>query len=101
MTINDNLIKTLNEQLNNLLMEKETILVSIDGPAASGKTTLASLLNGYVFHIDDFFLENQDKYNHDIIGSNIDKEKIINILTKIKSKNESFIKHLTVRLKLI
>ncbi|MEE0332213.1 hypothetical protein [Bifidobacterium angulatum] len=43
-----------------LLAEQEHVFVAIDGPCASGKTTLARNLNerfgGIVLHMDDFFL---------------------------------------------
>ena len=43
-----------------LLAEQEHVFVAIDGPCASGKTTLARNLNerfgGNVLHMDDFFL---------------------------------------------
>ncbi|WP_082765166.1 (d)CMP kinase [Bifidobacterium angulatum] len=43
-----------------LLAEQEHVFVAIDGPCASGKTTLSRNLNerfgGNVLHMDDFFL---------------------------------------------
>lgn len=43
-----------------LLAEQEHVFIAIDGPCASGKTTLARNLNerfgGNVLHMDDFFL---------------------------------------------
>lgn len=42
------------------LKMKERVLIAIDGPCASGKSTFASWLqdkvNGTLFHMDDFFL---------------------------------------------
>ena len=42
-----------------LLAERDHVFVAIDGPCASGKTTLAATVNkrfgGNVLHMDDFF----------------------------------------------
>ena len=47
-------------RIETLLAEQEHVFVAIDGPCASGKTTLARNLNerfgGNVLHMDDFFL---------------------------------------------
>ena len=46
--------------IETLLAEQEHVFVAIDGPCASGKTTLSRNLNerfgGNVLHMDDFFL---------------------------------------------
>lgn len=43
-----------------LLKEKPMLIIGIDGPCASGKTTLSHLLAGqfpsWIFHMDDFYL---------------------------------------------
>lgn len=45
-----------------LEIDKEVVLVSIDGRCASGKTTLArkisKIIDCNVFHMDDFFYKN-------------------------------------------
>ncbi len=47
-------------RIETLLAEQEHVFVAIDGPCASGKTTLSRNLNerfgGNVLHMDDFFL---------------------------------------------
>ena len=47
-------------RIETLLAEQEHVFIAIDGPCASGKTTLARNLNerfgGNVLHMDDFFL---------------------------------------------
>ena len=47
------------ERIERVFTEREHVFVAIDGPCASGKTTLAALLqrrfDGNVLHMDDFF----------------------------------------------
>ena len=53
-------LKALEEKIAELLLQKERVIVGIDGCCASGKTTLADKLSRSfdcnVFHMDDFFL---------------------------------------------
>ena len=53
-------METIRKQIDELLTQKETVIVAIDGKCTSGKTTLASKLaeiyDCNVFHMDDFFL---------------------------------------------
>lgn len=57
------------------------VLVAIDGPCTSGKTTLARLLAGEfdcnVFHMDDFFLRPEQRTPERLaqIGGNVDYER--------------------------
>lgn len=68
-------------RIDRLLAEKERVLVAIDGPCASGKTTLAGMLarqyDCNVFHMDEFFLRPEqrtpDRYAQ--IGGNVDYER--------------------------
>ncbi len=65
-----------------LASEKEVILVAIDGPCASGKTTLSSLLASCydcgVFHADDFYLRPEQKTSERLqeAGGNMDRERL-------------------------
>ncbi|MTR87044.1 hypothetical protein GMD50_18830 [Roseburia intestinalis] len=70
------------KRIDQLLKEKdEYILVAIDGKCAAGKTTLAYYLKELykcnVFHMDDFFLQMQqrtvERFNE--VGGNIDYER--------------------------
>ena len=54
MIITKDILNEINNQINNLLKDKNQIIIAIEGPAGSGKTTLSNTLNGYVFHIDDY-----------------------------------------------
>ena len=55
-----NRLITVQNAIQQLLCEKETVIVAIDGNCTSGKTTLANQLAANydcnVFHMDDFFL---------------------------------------------
>lgn len=52
--------KILTATVDALLAERHTVIVAVDGMAASGKTTLAKelsvMFSGAVIHMDDFFL---------------------------------------------
>lgn len=64
-----------------LLREKARVDVAIDGGSASGKTTLARLLNGLydcnVFHADDYFLQGFQRTEERLKepGGNVDYER--------------------------
>ena len=57
--MNSNLESVI-KQIDDLLTQKDAVIVAIDGKCTSGKTTLASklaeLYDCNVFHMDDFFL---------------------------------------------
>lgn len=77
------------------LLEKGDAVIAIEGGSASGKTTLASVIEKIydcnVFHMDDFFLrpEQRTPQRFAETGGNIDKERfceeIIDPLTKRKT----------------
>lgn len=64
-----------------LLAERDHVLVAIDGPCASGKTTLAATVNkrfgGNVLHMDDFFLRPEQRTPERLAepGGNVDRER--------------------------
>ena len=64
-----------------LLVGRERVFVAIDGPCASGKTTLARVLNerfgGDVLHMDDFFLRPGQRTPERLAepGGNVDRER--------------------------
>lgn len=77
-------------EIEKLLKTKSNLIISIDGRAASGKSSLAFLISntfgGNVFHMDDFYIP-FDKRREDfkeILGGNIDLDRFTKeILGKI------------------
>ena len=73
--------ETVKIQIDELLAEKDMILVAIDGKCTSGKTTLASklaeLYDCNVFHMDDFFLRPEQRTPERFaeVGGNVDYER--------------------------
>lgn len=71
----------LKQEIDSLLTVKNKVLLAIDGPCASGKTTLAkALADTYdcnVFHMDDFFLTPDLRTPERLseIGGNVDYER--------------------------
>lgn len=70
------------EEINKLLQGTDDIIfVCIDGCAASGKTTLGyylkSLFDCNLFHMDDFFLRDEQKTEERLkeVGGNVDYER--------------------------
>lgn len=69
--------------IEKLLKEKQSIVVAIDGRCAAGKTTLAACLqeklNCNVIHMDDFFLrpEQRTEKRLDEPGGNVDYERFL------------------------
>lgn len=64
-----------------LLAKQERVLVALEGGSASGKTTLAALLERIygctVFHMDDFFLRPEQRTPERLAepGGNVDRER--------------------------
>lgn len=76
-----NRLLTVQNAIQQLLSEKEIIIVAIDGNCTSGKTTLANQLaeiyDCNVFHMDDFFLrpEQRTPERFGEAGGNVDYER--------------------------
>ena len=90
---------TLYESLFNKIdsmLEKGRVIISIEGGSASGKSTLASILEEKydctVIHMDDFFLrtEQRSKDRLEEVGGNIDKERFYEEVVKPLKSNEDF-----------
>ena len=66
-----------------LLNKKNPVLVAVEGRCASGKTTLASVLQDLagwsVFHMDDFFLQpwQRTELRMQTAGGNVDYERFL------------------------
>ena len=73
--------KELAERIRQILKEKGSVSVGIDGRCASGKTTLGKelqeVLGGTLIHMDDFFLrpEQRTKERYAEPGGNVDRER--------------------------
>ena len=74
-------LETVKKQIDVLLKQKDSVLVAIDGPCTSGKTTLAAqLAESYdcnIFHMDDFFLRPEQRTPERFaeVGGNVDYER--------------------------
>lgn len=81
-------------QIDELLAQKEQVIVAIDGNCTAGKTTLAGklaeLYDCNVFHMDDFFLrpEQRTPERYAEIGGNVDYERFMEeVLVPLKNGN--------------
>ena len=89
--MNSNLESVI-KQIDDLLTQKDTVIVAIDGKCTSGKTTLASklaeLYDCNVFHMDDFFLRPEQRTPERFAeaGGNVDYERFLEeVLLPLKS----------------
>lgn len=77
----DRIFAKVKLQIDELLREKDFVLIAIDGRCTSGKTTLAARLaevyDCNVFHMDDFFLRPEQRTPERFaeIGGNVDYER--------------------------
>ena len=86
------------KEINNLLdsSDKDTITIAIDGPCASGKSSLAAFLNDNficnIFHTDDYFLPPEMKTTHRLAeaGGNFDRERFEKEILKAILRNQNF-----------
>jgi len=68
-------------EIQRLLKEKGSVVVAIEGPCASGKSTLGEELcrefNARLFHADDYFLRPEQRTPERLaeIGGNFDRER--------------------------
>ena len=75
-------LKSVETKIHQLQKEKERVLVAIDGRCASGKTTLASMLQKRlaceVIHMDSFFLRPKQRTaeRYQMPGGNVDYERL-------------------------
>ena len=74
-------METIRKKIDELLTQKDMVIVAIDGKCTSGKTTLASKLEEIydcnVFHMDDFFLRPEQRTPERFaeVGGNVDYER--------------------------
>ena len=76
-------METIRKKIDELLPQKDMVIVAIDGKCTSGKTTLAAKLaeiyDCNVFHMDDFFLrpEQRTPERFSEVGGNVDYERFL------------------------
>ena len=74
-------LNQIRNRIDELLSQKEQVIVAIDGNCTAGKTTLAGklaeLYDCNVFHMDDFFLrpEQRTPERYAEVGGNVDYER--------------------------
>lgn len=77
------MIESIKRQIDDLLCQRNQVIVAIDGSCTSGKTTLATRLaeiyDCNVFHMDDFFLrpEQRTTERYAETGGNVDYERFL------------------------
>ena len=88
------MIDPIKRQIDDLLCQRNQVIVAIDGSCTSGKTTLATRLaeiyDCNVFHMDDFFLrpEQRTQERYAEVGGNVDYERFREeVLLPLKSGN--------------
>lgn len=83
-------------RIDSLLRGKDLVTIAIDGPCASGKTTLAAFLAdafaGQVIHMDDFFLRPHQRTKERLseVGGNLDRERFAKEVLKPLSEKKAF-----------
>lgn len=77
----DQKLTLIRQRIDDLLTQKAFVIVAIDGPCTSGKTTLAGklaeLYDCNLIHMDDFFLrpEQRTEERYAEAGGNVDYER--------------------------
>ncbi|NLM86473.1 MAG: AAA family ATPase [Clostridiales bacterium] len=87
-------MQRLIEKINDLLKTKTPVVIAIDGPCGSGKTTLAKTLSeiyedSAVVHVDDFFLRPHQRSAQRLSapGGNVDRERLADqVLSKLREQ---------------
>ena len=85
-------LEIMKQHIDALLARKDFVLVAIDGPCTSGKTTLAAALADHydcnVFHMDEFFLRPEQRTPERFAeaGGNVDYERFLEeVLTPLRT----------------
>lgn len=93
----EKIIANIEQILNELSKEKESLIIAIDGRCASGKTTLAANLQKIfdcnVIHMDEFFLrpEQRTLERLEMAGENVDHERFLEeVLLPLKAGKAFF-----------
>lgn len=76
-----NRLEIIRQHIDQLLAQKDRIIIAIDGKCTAGKTTLAAQLakeyDCNLFHMDEFFLrpEQRTTVRYTEVGGNVDYER--------------------------
>ena len=88
-------MENLRKKIDELLLQEKPVIVAIDGPCASGKSTLAAKLEREydcnVLHLDDFFLRPEQRTAQRFAepGGNVDYERFLEeVLLPLRDGNE-------------
>ena len=79
-------MEVIKTRIDELLEQKDMVIVAIDGKCTSGKTTLAGRLaemyDCNIFHMDDFFLRPEQRTPERFaeIGGNVDYERFMEVV---------------------
>lgn len=74
-------LEIIYERIEQLLKEKGSVIVVLEGGSAAGKTTMGKKIvehfSGNLFHMDDFFLQPQQRTKERLEepGGNVDRER--------------------------
>ena len=86
-------LNQIRNRIDELMSQKEQVIVAIDGNCTAGKTTLAGKLaeiyDCNVFHMDDFFLrpEQRTPERYAEVGGNVDYERFTEeVLIPLKNR---------------
>ena len=91
----DQALAQLKTRADALLLQKERILIAIDGNCCAGKTTMAtrlgSLLGANVFHLDDYFLQMHMRTPERLSqpGGNVDAERFLSEVLSPTARGEA------------
>lgn len=91
------LMEKLINEIQKIILQKGRITIAIDGPCASGKTTLASALSkkfgAQIIHTDDFFLPFDMRTEERLsqAGGNVHYERFADEVVAGIKKGESFV----------
>lgn len=89
-------VNSTKNYINKILATKDILIIAVDGPCGSGKTTFADALSKEfecnIIHVDNFFLQphqrTQERLNTP--GGNLDRERLAKeVLTPLKN-SETF-----------
>ena len=87
----------ISELINSAVADNRKLIIAIDGPCTSGKTTLSNKIaeqfNCNVIHIDDFFLPFERKNQQRLAepGGNIDYERFYDEVVRNLSTDRPFV----------